>query len=48
MLFGSSASWASASHYPSIRKAAESGHKAAIKLLKDWIALPSIAAETAT
>lgn len=45
MVFSSHGAWAAAERYPSIRKAAEAGHDAAIKRIQDWIALPSIAAE---
>lgn len=43
MVFGTRS--VAAERYPSIRKAAAAGHDAAIKLIQDWIALPSIAAE---
>ncbi|HEX7034562.1 MAG TPA: M20/M25/M40 family metallo-hydrolase [Pseudomonadales bacterium] len=44
-VFGPRTAQAAADHYPRIRKAAEAGRDAAIQRIRDWIALPSIAAE---
>jgi acetylornithine deacetylase/succinyl-diaminopimelate desuccinylase-like protein len=45
MLPGGHDALAAAERYPAIRKAAEAGREAAIDRIRDWIALPSIAAE---
>jgi acetylornithine deacetylase/succinyl-diaminopimelate desuccinylase-like protein len=45
ILFGTGTAWAAGDEYPGVRKAAEAGREAAIKRIRDWIALPSIAAE---
>jgi len=46
MLYGLQGASAATERYPAIRKAAEAGREAAIKRIQDWIALPSIAAES--
>ena len=46
LVFGPQAVMAADERYPAIRKAAEAGREAAIKRIQDWIALPSIAAES--
>ena len=45
LVLGPRAAQAAADYYPRIRQAAEAGRDAAIQRIRDWIALPSIAAE---